>query len=114
MSDTQHRPRPSATRAALRIGWLICVAAILLIPGGTHIARRNACRHSRFGHTLHHRMRRDSSSHGGIPLTRHPTAGSATTSVSAYFGRTQRAHASSPLTTTAARNTAALPHPLKE
>lgn len=33
MSDTPHRPRPSATRAALRIGWLICVAAILLIPG---------------------------------------------------------------------------------
>lgn len=33
MSDAPHRPRPSATRTALKIGWLICVAAILLIPG---------------------------------------------------------------------------------
>ncbi len=33
MSDVAHRPRPSLTRTALKIGWLICVASILVIPG---------------------------------------------------------------------------------
>ncbi|WP_430335996.1 hypothetical protein [Rhodococcus sp. ACT016] len=34
MSDTPHRPtRRSVATAALRIGWLACIAAILAIPG---------------------------------------------------------------------------------